>query len=76
MIGDPEDRQTVDLGAQGLEDPTGVGVLQAEADLDAEEADAHVPDRQAGQARAVGEDCHDLPPLAGEVSGRGAKRHA
>ncbi|KAK0330239.1 hypothetical protein LTR94_033616, partial [Friedmanniomyces endolithicus] len=28
----------------------------AEADLNAEEADAHVPDRQAGQARAMGVD--------------------
>ena len=52
--GDPQDGQAVDLGPQRLEDAAGVGVLQAEADLDAEEADAHVPDRQAGQARAVG----------------------
>ena len=59
---DPQDGQRIDLGAQGLEDAAGVGVLQAEADLDAEEADAHVPDRQAGQARAAGEEGHAILP--------------
>src|SRR5690606_35774523 len=38
----------------GLEDAAGVGVLQTEADLDAEEADAHVPDRPHRQARPRG----------------------
>ena len=41
---DPQDRDVLDLGAQRLEDPAHVGVLQREADLDAEEAEAHVPD--------------------------------
>ena len=41
----------LDLGAQGLEDPAHVGVLEREAELDAQEPEAHVPDvpeRQPG----------------------------
>ena len=41
--GDPERRQIVDLGAEGLEDPAHVRILQREADLDAEEAERDVP---------------------------------
>ncbi len=51
--GDPQDRDVLDLCAQGLEDAADVGVLQRESELDAEEAEAHVPDlpeRQFGFA--------------------------
>ena len=41
---DPQDRQAFDVGAQGLENAAGVGVLQAKADLNAEEPETHVPD--------------------------------
>jgi hypothetical protein len=35
--------QIVDLRTEGLEDPAHIGVLQRKADLDAEEAEADVP---------------------------------
>ncbi len=41
--GDPQQREVVDALAQRLEDATHVRVLQREADLDAEEAEADVP---------------------------------
>jgi hypothetical protein len=49
--GHPQDRQVLDLGAQGLEDAADVGVLQGEAELDAEEAEAHVPDLPETECR-------------------------
>ena len=42
--GKPEDRQLVDGRAERLEDAAHVRVLQREAELDAEEAETHVPD--------------------------------
>jgi hypothetical protein len=49
--GEPEQRQVVRLRAEGREDAAGVGVLQREAKLDAEEAEAHVPQLPERQAR-------------------------
>ena len=49
---DPEHRDGVDRRAQGLEDAADIGVLQREAELDAEEAEAHVPDLPERQLRA------------------------
>src|SRR5690606_16734996 len=40
----PQDRDVVHLGAERLEDPADVGVLPCEAELDAQEAETHVPD--------------------------------
>src|SRR5205085_5109198 len=42
--GDPEQRDVVGRRAEGLEDPRDVRVLQREAELDAEEPEAQVPD--------------------------------
>jgi hypothetical protein len=58
--GDPQDRQVVHVDAQGLEDAAGIGVLQAETDLDPEEPKAHVPDLEEIQP-GLG---HPLPPIA------------
>src|SRR6185437_2755661 len=46
---DPEDRDLPQVRAECLEDPADVGVLQRERELDAEEADTHVPDLPEGQ---------------------------
>src|SRR6185312_13262023 len=47
----PENRDIPQVGAEGLEYPADVGVLQTECELDPEKAHAHVPDlaeRQLG----------------------------
>jgi hypothetical protein len=50
----------VHVDAEGLEDAAGVGVLQAETDLDPEESKAHIPDLEEIQP-GLG---HPLPPIA------------
>ena len=49
--GDPQQRQIVNLDAQRLEDTAHVRILQREADLDAEEAEADVPQPDEPLAR-------------------------
>jgi hypothetical protein len=49
--GDPQPRHLVHVRAQGLEDAAGIGVLQGEPELDAQEAEAHVPDLPERQTR-------------------------
>src|SRR3546814_9068213 len=44
---DPQARQSLDILAERLEDAAHIGVLEREADLEAEEAEADVP--QAGE---------------------------
>ena len=69
--GDPQDREIVDLGTEGLEDPADIAVLEGKADLDTEESDAHVPDGElaqagsnpAGHARLLGGCGHVRRPL-------------
>ena len=46
----PQDGEIVDLGTEGLKDPADIAVLEGKADLDAEEAHAHVPDRELAEA--------------------------
>ena len=52
--GDPQQRDLVHLRAEGLEDPADVRVLQCEAELDAQEPEAHVPDLPERQFRLAG----------------------
>ncbi len=47
--GEPQDRQLVDRCAERLEDAAHVRVLQREAELDAQEPEAHVPDLPEAQ---------------------------
>ena len=51
---DPQARDLIDLGAERLEDPADVGVLQREAELDAEESETHVPDLPERHLRPPG----------------------
>jgi len=41
--GDPEDGQLIHVRSQGLEDAAHAAVLQGERELDAQEAETHVP---------------------------------
>ena len=47
----PEQRQAVHVRAQSLEDAAGVGVLQGEPELNAEKAEAQIPDLPETQQR-------------------------
>ncbi|TWG90757.1 hypothetical protein L599_000300000710 [Luteimonas sp. J16] len=49
--GNPKARHLLHLGAQGLEDPADVRVLQREPELDPQEPEAHVPDLPERQSR-------------------------
>jgi hypothetical protein len=49
--GEPEYGQIVERGTERGEDAAGIGVLQREAELDAEKAEAHVPQLPERQAR-------------------------
>ena len=49
----PEQRQRVHVRPQGLEDPAGVGVLEREPELDAQKAEAHVPDLPEAEQRSL-----------------------
>src|SRR5690606_12563321 len=64
------------LRAEGLEDPADVGVLQREAELDAEEAEAHVPDLPERELRLRGRACrvHAVPRFVGGRSARSVPR--
>src|SRR5690606_8744331 len=52
--GDPQPRHLLHVRTQGLEDPADVRVLQREAELDPQEAEAHVPDLPERQLRFRG----------------------
>jgi hypothetical protein len=47
--GQPQDGQLVHFRTQGGKDAAGVGVLQRKAELDAEKAEAHVPELPKAQ---------------------------
>src|SRR5205823_3776906 len=70
--GQPEHGQILQPGAQGGEDSAGVGVLQREAELDAEEAEAHVPQLPERQARLerIGLHFHLVSPNAARTRAR------
>src|SRR5690606_26221475 len=85
--GDPQPGDLVHVRTQGLEDAADVGVLQGESELDAQEAEAHVPDLPERQARFAFHQA--VPPSgnrrvsirrlavrAGMVGGRRARRTA
>ena len=60
--GQPEQRQVFQSRTEGGEDPAGVGVLQREAELDAEKAEAHIPELPERQPGLGGSRLHAACP--------------
>src|SRR5437016_13322053 len=62
--GEPENGDLVGVGAEVLVDGAHVGHLQCPAELDAQEAEAHVPDLPEAQVRSLdasGASIHERP---------------